>query len=223
MNHQERLAKLISSLDREVGLAQAGSSQGQFPILDLLGNLRDEFAGQPETGERHAMCAAAWERVVKIVESGNPFGLEDMVWLNDFLTQLRTPAAVPAPAPTPPTADPVTPPTALEPVVVAAPVVAVVEETLNLDIAGDGDLLREFITESREHLDNIEQGVLVLENQPADAETLNTIFRAFHTFKGGAGFLNLIPINRLAHVLESLLDLARQSSTERRTLEVTFD
>ena len=50
----------------------------------------------------------------------------------------------------------------------------------------------------------------MLEKQPADAETLNTIFRAFHTFKGGAGFLNLIPINRLAHVLESLLDLARQ-------------
>jgi two-component system chemotaxis sensor kinase CheA len=79
-----------------------------------------------------------------------------------------------------------------------------------LDIARDTDLLREFIAESREHLDHIEQGVLVLENQPADGETLNTIFRAFHTFKGGAGFLNLLPINRLAHVLESLLDLARQ-------------
>ena len=79
-----------------------------------------------------------------------------------------------------------------------------------LNIENDGELLREFIAESREHLDNIEQGVLVLEGQPEDAETLNTIFRAFHSFKGGAGFLNLIPINRLAHVLESLLDLARQ-------------
>ena len=79
-----------------------------------------------------------------------------------------------------------------------------------MNLAADAELLREFITESREHLDHIEQGVLVLENSPGDAEVLNTIFRAFHTFKGGAGFLNLLPINRLAHVLESLLDLARQ-------------
>ncbi len=84
------------------------------------------------------------------------------------------------------------------------------EAPLNLNLSDDAELLREFINESREHLDNIEQGVLVLENAPDDAEMLNTIFRAFHTFKGGAGFLNLIPINRLAHVLESLLDLARQ-------------
>ena len=81
---------------------------------------------------------------------------------------------------------------------------------LNLNVADDADLLREFISESREHLDNIEQGVLVLEQHPDNAETLNTVFRAFHTFKGGAGFLNLVPINRLAHILESLLDLARQ-------------
>ena len=79
-----------------------------------------------------------------------------------------------------------------------------------MNLAADAELLRKFITESREHLDHIEQGVLVLENSPGDAEVLNTIFRAFHTFKGGAGFLNLLPINRLAHVLESLLDLARQ-------------
>jgi two-component system chemotaxis sensor kinase CheA len=84
------------------------------------------------------------------------------------------------------------------------------EAPLILNLTDDADLLREFITESREHLDNIEQGVLVLENSPSDSEMLNTIFRAFHTFKGGAGFLNLIPINRLAHVLESLLDIARQ-------------
>jgi len=57
---------------------------------------------------------------------------------------------------------------------------------------------------------NIEQGVLTLEENPSDADTLNTIFRAFHTFKGGAGFLNLTAIQNLAHELESLLDLARQ-------------
>lgn len=52
--------------------------------------------------------------------------------------------------------------------------------------------------------------MLVLEDDPTNADTLNTIFRAFHTFKGGSGFLNLIPIQALAHELESLLDAARQ-------------
>jgi len=61
----------------------------------------------------------------------------------------------------------------------------------------------------QEHLHNIELGVLVLEDKPEDHDTLNSIFRAFHTFKGGSGLLNLVPVNRLAHELESLLDLAR--------------
>jgi two-component system chemotaxis sensor kinase CheA len=81
---------------------------------------------------------------------------------------------------------------------------------LSLDLGKDRALLEEFVGESREHLQNIEQGALVLEDNPSDAETLNSIFRAFHTFKGGAGFLNLPAIQGLAHQLESLLDLARQ-------------
>lgn len=79
-----------------------------------------------------------------------------------------------------------------------------------LDMEGDRELLAEFLNESQEHLQNIEQGVLVLEDDPHDAETLDSIFRAFHTFKGGSGFLNLAAIQTLAHELESLLDLARQ-------------
>jgi two-component system chemotaxis sensor kinase CheA len=83
-------------------------------------------------------------------------------------------------------------------------------EPLILNLSADRELLLEFINESQEHLQNIENGVLVLEEDPTNAETLNTIFRAFHTFKGGSGFLNLTPIKNLAHELESLLDAARQ-------------
>jgi len=79
-----------------------------------------------------------------------------------------------------------------------------------LNLASDGELLKEYVIESREHLNNIEQGALFLEEHPQDADTLHSVFRSFHTFKGGAGFLNLVPINQLAHGLESLLDLARQ-------------
>jgi len=212
MNHQERLTQLVVSLGREIGLAQAGSSQGQFPILDLLGNLRDEAAGKPELNEQHHICAEAWERMVKIVESGKPFAKEDIQWLQDLFARVGAPGDGPKPLAASAASNPgaSSPPPVIAPATEAIASDSNEEPTLKLDIAGDGDLLREFITESREHLDNIEQGVLVLENQPMDAETLNTIFRAFHTFKGGAGFLNLLPINKLAHVLESLLDLARQ-------------
>jgi two-component system chemotaxis sensor kinase CheA len=83
------------------------------------------------------------------------------------------------------------------------------EMPIVLNLASDGELLKEYVIESREHLNNIEQGALLLEEHPEDADTLNSVFRSFHTFKGGAGFLNLVPINHLAHGLESLLDLAR--------------
>jgi len=209
MDNQDRLSKLTGSLNFEANSAQAGSTQGQFPLLDLLGNLRDEAAGKPDLAALHTLCATAWERMVGIVESGQPFSAEDIAWLKELTAQIPALAGLAGSSGATPAPDPFPLPA---PVKAVAAALAETDEELpvNLNLADDADLLREFITESREHLDHIEHGVLVLENQPADTETLNTVFRAFHTFKGGAGFLNLIPINRLAHVLESLLDLARQ-------------
>ncbi|MBX3734929.1 MAG: chemotaxis protein CheA [Verrucomicrobiae bacterium] len=85
------------------------------------------------------------------------------------------------------------------------------EPAIRLNLTDDLELLREFHTESLELLQNIERGVLLLEDNPADANTINSIFRAFHTFKGGAGFLHLGALRDLAHELESLLDAARRS------------
>jgi two-component system chemotaxis sensor kinase CheA len=78
-------------------------------------------------------------------------------------------------------------------------------------LAADESLIREFITESTEHLCTIESQLLVLENDPSPAETLNGIFRAFHTVKGLSGFLEFADIQSLAHEVETLLDLARNS------------
>lgn len=74
----------------------------------------------------------------------------------------------------------------------------------------DLPLIQDFITESREHIENAEAAMLALENDPKNAETLNQIFRSFHTIKGMAGFLNLSDINQLAHAAENVLDLARK-------------
>jgi two-component system chemotaxis sensor kinase CheA len=207
----ERTHQLLAALGAEIRQACAGSDGGQFPILDLIGNLRDETVGKPALAAAHSACTGAWEKMVRIVESGQPFSPENIEWLNGLLADIEKNPAAPGlpPAPKPaPAPSPIAPAPSVPLVPVENSIVA--ETELNLNVASDGDLLREFITESREHLDHIEQGVLVLEKEPANAEMLNTVFRAFHTFKGGAGFLNLIPINRLAHILESLLDLARQ-------------
>jgi two-component system chemotaxis sensor kinase CheA len=211
VNNPERIQQLLAVLGAEIRQASAGSDGGQFPILDLIGNLRDEAAGKSGLATVHSACAGAWEKMVHIVESGRPFSAEDIEWLNALLGQIgkndgempETPSGFGAQRQAGRDA-------ALQGPARPAGSSVAAEAELNLNIAGDADLLREFITESREHLDNIEQGVLVLERQPDNAEMLNTVFRAFHTFKGGAGFLNLVPINRLAHILESLLDLARQ-------------
>ncbi len=80
--------------------------------------------------------------------------------------------------------------------------------------AEDEDLIQEFITESNEHLANIEGHMLALEKDNKDAEILNAVFRAFHTIKGLAGFLEFASIQSLAHEVETLLDLARNSKLE---------
>ena len=209
MNPSSQQENWLTRLGMEILDARAGSQEGQFPILDLLGNLRDTAAEAPAGAEWSACCHQAWERVVVLVESGQPFTAADIQWLRELLLRLQTlaqpmTAADSARAAAPAASAPVTEKAS------NTGSAAGNEAPLMLELSADGDLLREFVVESREHLDNIEQGVLALESNPGHSETLNTIFRAFHTFKGSAGFLNLVPINKLAHVLESLLDLARQ-------------
>ena len=85
----------------------------------------------------------------------------------------------------------------------------------------DGELVRLFCSESQDLLQDIEQGVLVLEERPQDTDTLATVFRAFHTFKGNASVMKLAVIQRLAHELESLLDGARRGThrLDRRAID----
>jgi two-component system, chemotaxis family, sensor kinase CheA len=74
----------------------------------------------------------------------------------------------------------------------------------------DVDLLTDFISEATEHLENVENCMLTIETDPGDENALNTIFRAFHTIKGVAGYLALEQVGHLAHDTESLLDMARK-------------
>ena len=73
----------------------------------------------------------------------------------------------------------------------------------------DKGIITDFVAESFENLGTIEVKLMDLEQNPSDPETINAIFRPFHTIKGVAGFLNFNKINRLSHVVETLLDKAR--------------
>jgi two-component system chemotaxis sensor kinase CheA len=75
----------------------------------------------------------------------------------------------------------------------------------------DPELISDFIVESREHLANIETQVLTLEREPANSESLNAVFRGFHTIKGLAGFLEVWEVQKIAHEVETVLDRARTS------------
>lgn len=76
------------------------------------------------------------------------------------------------------------------------------------------ELIGEFATESREHLAQVETDLLSLENGDAEPDAIHRVFRAAHSVKGAAGFLDLNKINDLAHVVENVLDLLRNEKLE---------
>ncbi len=70
------------------------------------------------------------------------------------------------------------------------------------------EIIQEFATESRDMIDQLEPAIIEL-GQNSDPETLNAIFRLFHSMKGSAGFLEFDHMTRVAHAAENLLDLIR--------------
>jgi two-component system chemotaxis sensor kinase CheA len=73
----------------------------------------------------------------------------------------------------------------------------------------DREILSDFVMESLESLETVEVSLMDLEQDPGDLDSINAIFRSFHTIKGVSAFLNLESINMLAHRAENLLDKAR--------------
>ncbi len=74
----------------------------------------------------------------------------------------------------------------------------------------DQEIISEFVFESLEHLEAVEQSLIDLEDNPEDKDLINDIFRPVHSMKGGAGFLGVTEINQVAHETETLLDRARK-------------
>jgi two-component system, chemotaxis family, sensor kinase CheA len=69
----------------------------------------------------------------------------------------------------------------------------------------DEDIVKEFLIESYENLDRLDQDLIVLEKDPGSRDTLGSIFRTIHTIKGTSGFLAFNRLEALTHAGESLL------------------
>ncbi|HIE59267.1 MAG TPA: chemotaxis protein CheA [Hydrogenothermaceae bacterium] len=71
------------------------------------------------------------------------------------------------------------------------------------------EILDEFLVEADEIIEQLDQDLVELEENPDDKELLNKIFRGMHTLKGGAGFLNLTTIVEIAHKIEDIFNKLR--------------
>ncbi len=72
-------------------------------------------------------------------------------------------------------------------------------------VEGFDEVVKEFLVESYESLDQLDGDLLALEDTPEDLDRLASIFRTVHTIKGTSGFLAFPKLERVAHVGESLL------------------
>lgn len=73
----------------------------------------------------------------------------------------------------------------------------------------DDEVMREFLLESTENLNQLDRDFVALEQDPRNPERLAAIFRCVHTIKGNAGFLALVKLERLTHIGETQLSRFR--------------
>jgi two-component system chemotaxis sensor kinase CheA len=230
----EELIEAIRAILRRIGLelafvdaAKDGSTTPLEPLLqELSAAVRDTA---PEAIVSTVVAAATWlsgpaADATERLTIWHPW-LDEAVtaWSRgDTIPPLPTPLTQPAPASaaTPARAATQAPAAERRPSSLAV-------DTAPVTVLPDGhddELMRLFCSEALELLQEIEQGVLVLETSPAEADTLATVFRAFHTVKGNAAVMKLVVLQRLTHELESLLDAARRGARplDRDAIEIVL-
>src|SRR4029077_5842922 len=71
------------------------------------------------------------------------------------------------------------------------------------------EIVKEFLIESNENLDRVDQELVKLESDPSSKELLASIFRTIHTIKGSCGFLGFSRLEKVAPAGENLLSRLR--------------
>lgn len=73
----------------------------------------------------------------------------------------------------------------------------------------DEEILQDFLVEAGEIIEQLDEQLVQIEKAPDDKDLLNSIFRGFHTVKGGAGFLGLNELVDICHAAENVFDMLR--------------
>lgn len=82
-----------------------------------------------------------------------------------------------------------------------------------------------FVSEAREHITDLNNALLALEDDPTDAEAMDAVFRTAHTLKGNFAAMGFTDASSLAHAMEDLLDEIRtgEMTVSSEVMDVTFD
>jgi two-component system, chemotaxis family, sensor kinase CheA len=210
------IAKLMEQLTEESSSVTHDDLGGLAALHGRFQSMREEvsLAASIATRNEAAFVAAKSEQILeKLILGEADDSMAALQQVVDCVEELKGLISGVVSSPSPPT---ISSPAPLPQVVVqeAAPVEHAAsvdaEVAINPD---DASLAMEFIGEATGHLESAEANLLKLE-ESNDPETINAIFRSFHTIKGVAGFLNLKQIGALSHAAENLLDLARKGKVE---------
>jgi two-component system chemotaxis sensor kinase CheA len=84
------------------------------------------------------------------------------------------------------------------------------------------ELLKDFFSEALAQVESLEQNILVLENDTANKDAVDEIFRAAHTLKGGAGTVEMTELAQFTHLVEDVLDSIRsgKAAVDETTIDV---
>ncbi|RPH94858.1 chemotaxis protein CheA [candidate division KSB1 bacterium] len=103
-----------------------------------------------------------------------------------------------------------------EPMAAPGPLAKIEPRIFIMPAVVDVDLMQEFLTESAEHFQQAETALMSLETDPSDTESVNVVFRAFHTVKGVAGFVGISCVTEVAHKAETFFDRFRRGTLVMR-------
>lgn len=80
-----------------------------------------------------------------------------------------------------------------------------------VEIELDDKLIKDFLVDASEQLENIDSGLIFLEHSPEELIVLDAVFRGFHTLKSGSSIMGFVEIEKAAHMLENVLSEIRES------------
>ena len=185
--------ELIQEIFRILHTVKGTSGFLNFDRMRLLAHRLEDLLGQLRDGRRKVdeevmdVLLAGSDRLKELLEKIKEEKADEGIDVEDLVTSVQNMLEMPEEA---------------------APSEVAVKDTGPVEV--DPELFKDFLVESQELLEGLEEHLVELEAKPDDPELLNGIFRAFHTIKGTSGFLGFSRTSELAHRAEEVLDRLRK-------------